>query len=263
MIINSKQEKCQQPEKECTVSLKAIAASFIGFIIVIMAGLFTPPAAARESFDLGQVPQEVKTTIIQQIGNGKIVEIERDTRKGQVVFEVEFVLHDQEIEIAVALDGTLLSRDIEKQRDDDELTMGQLPAAARAAFLQLVNGGTIAEIEQTTEHGQAVYEAAWTYGKTEYDAEVLADGSVLEVSEIVPLSEAPISVQQTIAQKLGQNAKVRLEKKIVYLYEVETMIDERKVEFVALPSGMIIDDYSDSDDQGIDEDDDGDDNDED
>ncbi len=68
---------------------------------------------------LDQVPAAVKATILREAGKNKIEEIEKETRGGKRIYEAEWVVGDEEIEIKVASDGTLLSKETAEADDDD------------------------------------------------------------------------------------------------------------------------------------------------
>lgn len=73
----------------------------------------------EEKVTIGQVPAAVKATILREAKGAKIEEIEKETKKGKTVYEAEFVVDGKEIEIKVAPDGKLLSREVEEDDDDD------------------------------------------------------------------------------------------------------------------------------------------------
>jgi uncharacterized membrane protein YkoI len=68
------------------------------------------PAFAGENITLEQLPPAVKATVQREVKTGQILEIERDQKKGQPIFEVEFLDAGVKWEIHVAPDGKLLSR---------------------------------------------------------------------------------------------------------------------------------------------------------
>lgn len=70
----------------------------------------TAPAYAGEDLTLEQLPAAVKATVQREVKTGQILEIERDQKKGQPLFEIEFLDGGVKWEIHVAPDGTLLSR---------------------------------------------------------------------------------------------------------------------------------------------------------
>jgi hypothetical protein len=75
--------------------------------------LLTLPVTALANDDdvsLDAVPPPVKATIQREVKGGQILDLDRDTKQGKVVYEVEFVDAGKNWEIHVAEDGKLLSR---------------------------------------------------------------------------------------------------------------------------------------------------------
>jgi hypothetical protein len=68
------------------------------------------PAYAGEDITLEQLPAAVKATVEREVKTGQILEIERDQKKGQPIFEIEFLDAGVKWEIHVAPDGKLLNR---------------------------------------------------------------------------------------------------------------------------------------------------------
>lgn len=71
----------------------------------------------EEEISLDQVPEAVKATILKEAAGAAIEEVIKEVEDGQTVYEAEFEVDGQEVEIEVASDGTLLEREIE---DDDD-----------------------------------------------------------------------------------------------------------------------------------------------
>jgi hypothetical protein len=64
-----------------------------------------------EPVAIDQVPPSVKQTIQRESAGGTVQEIERETKQGQVTYEVEIHRGGREIEVDVAEDGAVLKRD--------------------------------------------------------------------------------------------------------------------------------------------------------
>lgn len=67
-------------------------------------------AAASNDVPFDALPAAVKATIQKEVKGGSILDIERDTKGGKPIFEVEFVDAGVEWELHVAPDGALLLR---------------------------------------------------------------------------------------------------------------------------------------------------------
>ena len=206
---------------------------------------------------LDQVPAAVKATILKESAGGKITEIERETTNGKTIYEAEFILDGDEIEITIAPDGTLLGREVEHEGDDeDDLTIGEVPEPARGALVKLAGGAKIIKAEREKEHGVLVYEAEWVVNGTQHEAAVTADGTLIETEEIVPVEKLPAAVRAAIAKHFPANAKVTVEKKMIVVYEVEAKVDGREKELLVFPTGRVHeepDDHHDDDDEDDDE----------
>jgi hypothetical protein len=72
--------------------------------------LLGPAAARAEDVSIDQVPPAVRATIEREALGGRIDDIERETKDGRVVYEVEFEQGGRDYEIHVAGDGSLLTR---------------------------------------------------------------------------------------------------------------------------------------------------------
>lgn len=80
---------------------------------VLAAGMLAawPASATADEVSIDQVPPAVRATIEREVGKGRLEEIERETRNGRTVYEVEFERDGKDREIHVAEDGTVLKRD--------------------------------------------------------------------------------------------------------------------------------------------------------
>ena len=81
--------------------------------LALALGVVSAPALALAGEDVpfDSLPAPVKATVQREVKNGQILEIERDTKKGQPIFEVEFAdANGAKWELDIAPDGTLLVR---------------------------------------------------------------------------------------------------------------------------------------------------------
>lgn len=70
-------------------------------------------ATAGPDVPFESLPPAVQATVTREVKSGRVTEVERDTRRGVPIFEIEFVDGTEKWELDVAIDGTLL----EKHRD--------------------------------------------------------------------------------------------------------------------------------------------------
>ena len=230
----------------------------IGLSAVGMMSLGAGAARADEQeVTLDQVPAAVKATILKESAGGKITEIERETTDGKTVYEAEFILNGEEIEIEIAPDGTLLGREVEQESDDeDDLTLDQVPQPAREALMKLAGKAKIIKAERDMEHGVPVYEAEWVAGGSKREAVVTADGALLEIEETIPAEQLPAAVRAVVAKHFPGHEQVTVEKKMIIVYEIEAKVDGYEKELLVFPTGRVHeepDDHHDDDDEDDDE----------
>ena len=222
---------------------------FLLSIIALL--LFTMPGAyansgQEETVALDDVPKAVKATIIKEADGADVLEVEREIRKGQTVYEAEFVRNGKEIEIEVSLDGTLLKTEIDDEDDDSaketEITFEDIPKRAQAALKHLANGAVILEAEQEKDDGVLTYEAQWKVNGTTHEATVLADGTLVELEELISVNDVPESVLTKISKHFGKYSKIVVEKKMVVTYEIEAEVNGKHKELIVLATGIVLDD---------------------
>jgi len=124
-------------------------------------------------------------------------------------------------------------------RGDEELTIDQVPEAARAALLELAGGAKITEVERENEHGAVVYEAEWVANGRQHEAAVTADGTLVEMAEVIGLEDLPSAVRAVVAKHFPGKTKLEIEKKTIVAYEVEARIDGKERELLVLPTGEV------------------------
>ncbi len=222
----------------------------------------------EEEVSLDDVPAAVKATILKDAKGAAIKEIEKETSSGKTFYEAEWMAGGKEIEIKVAIDGTLLGREVEEKdgADDAEevIAIDQVPAKAREALLKHANGARFTKIERERVRDIVFYEAEWMVDGREHEAKVTADGALVELEEVVDARDVPAAVREAAAKAFPKSAKLEFEKKMIVIYEVEAKVDGKEREVLISMSGHVHGDRDDDDDDGDhDEDGDGDDEDDD
>lgn len=138
-----------------------------------------------------------------------------------------------------------------------DLTFDNLPLRAKEALAKLAGDNKITEVESEKEHGVQVFEAAWNVDGREVEAEVTADGVLLEMEEIVPASEVPGAVRAAAEQALAGAPKITYEKHTVVFYEVKGKVADKTKEVKISPTGQVAgQEDEEGDDEGEDDDDD-------
>lgn len=79
-------------------------------LAIVLVGVSAADAKA-DDVSLSDVPEEARRTIEQNVGDGHIEHIERDRRRGETVYEVDFEDRDgRDYELVVAKDGRVITK---------------------------------------------------------------------------------------------------------------------------------------------------------
>jgi hypothetical protein len=111
----------------------------------------------------------------------------------------------------------------------DDLAMDQIPEAARKALLELARGAKIEDLERERSDGVEMYEAEWEQDGLEFEATVLADGTLIELEEELASDQVPPAVRAAAEQQFGRDADLSFEKKTHVVYKVDGLADGRGV----------------------------------
>lgn len=133
------------------------------------------------------------------------------------------------------------------------LTLDQIPQAAREALQKLAGENKILAVEAEKEHGIQVYEAKWVANGTRTEAEVTADGALLEMEESIKPGAVPEAVRAAAEKALAGAEKITYERQTVVFYEAEAKIDGKEKEVKISPAGKLM---GEEEDEADDEDDD-------
>ena len=101
-------------------TLKKFTGGIISIAVALAMALPLFAGDKEEKVKLEDCPEAVQKTIKDQAGDGKIVEVEKETAKdGTVTYEAEVKKADGKvIDIEVAADGKLIA--VENEDDDDD-----------------------------------------------------------------------------------------------------------------------------------------------
>ncbi|MDB6121202.1 MAG: hypothetical protein JWQ71_195 [Pedosphaera sp.] len=148
---------------------------------------------------LNELPAAVQATIKEQAPNGTVADIDKQTRSGQVVYDVSFKDKGVNPSIKVAADGTLVKSDLGKADNANLLpadsaavptgngkgpiigtTMKDLPVAVRQTIMEKAPNAEVTDIDKKTRDGRVTYEV--TFKDTGKNPKMLLneDGSVAE-----------------------------------------------------------------------------------
>ncbi len=79
----------------------------------------------------------------------------------------------------VSLTAIAPSAYADDDRDDDDLTLEQLPKVVRDTVVREIKGGTIREIDREHDRGKIYYEVEYTLKGKRFELHVAEDGKVL------------------------------------------------------------------------------------
>jgi uncharacterized membrane protein YkoI len=224
-----------------------VLLSLIGLGVVGMLAFAAWAAQEDEQpVTLDQVPAVVKATILREVADGEIKEIEVETERGKTFYEAEFVRNGKTIEIKVAPDGTLLEKEEEERKakseeQEREVTEAEVPAPALAALKKLAGGAKLTEFAEEIEHGSTFYEGSWkTADGSNVDALVTPTGDLVEIEEQVTPEQVPAAILAAVRKLSGPDAPLFCEKKTMILYEVKFRKGDRRHEILYTPDGRTL-----------------------
>lgn len=140
-----------------------------------------------------------------------------------------------------------------------KMKLTDTPVAVQTAIKAASGSATVTVVEKETKDGLTLYEAAWTVGDVDHEVNVNEAGEVIETEMSVSGDAVPAAVKAAAMKHLPKGATAEFEKKMVVLYEIEAMVDGKKVEMLVDPSGRVMELEADDDldeDDGDDDDDD-------
>ena len=227
-----------------------LAAALVAAIAA--GGRWYPVTAAEEEVRLQDLPPAVRTAIEQQAAGGRIVEIEKETKRGEVLFEAEVMKGGREIEILVSAAGKVLGQEMDDEDDDGEddddgdddderVVFRDLPDAVQNTLNNTYAGIQFGDFSKDMEDGHTVYETSYKEDGVEREMALTADGYVLEVEEEVGYDALPPAVQLLLDTKYAGGKIDEMERVQVTFYEVELeMPDGTEVEVKVLADGRLI-----------------------
>lgn len=205
----------------------------------------------EEKVSLDQLPRAVKATILAEAKGGTIREIEREREGDRIVYEAEVVIDGRQFDVEVSADGTLLGVEPEDEDGDEqeeEISLDQMPPAARRAVMQYAGSHQIAKTTRERGDGITFFEAEWIVDGREHEAKVTADGALVEMEEVVDPNEVPVAVKTVAANRFPADAEIEYDMKMIVLYEIEAEIDGKEIEVLVAPTGRVFEGDDDDDD---------------
>jgi uncharacterized membrane protein YkoI len=187
---------------------------------------------APKTVSIHQLPPAAQKTVKDELGDSKLVQIEKDEEDGEVTYVVTRKVKDEDRDFVVAEDGTLSSV---------EVTLDETPPVVQKAIKAQLRDGTLESIEKTFEGNDINYEIEMTTKSGEDRSFTVAlDGKLTSVQ--VTLEEIPPSVRKTIEAHLGNGKLVdifRLVEGNEVSFDAEVDHDGKLRDVIVSPSGKL------------------------
>jgi len=159
-------------------------------LLILAMGLATSSyAKSDEIYDVSKLPKAVQKTVREQVGDGKIVKMRKETVDRRIAYGVECAKDGKKWQIEVAPDGKLLLRAA-------EVALTNLSAAVQKTIQQNAAKGKIESIADVTEDGQSYYEAAVSFNGQEKTFIIDTDGKLIDTQ--IPDNQARPPVEPTL-----------------------------------------------------------------
>jgi len=233
--------------------------------------------ALADKITESQLPPAVQRTLNQQKGSDAVKDIERETRNGQAVYEVEFNRTGLNPKLVIAEDGSIVrdARDRNATRNDTRVNdstrststrvatmrVEDVPPAVRKTIEQHAAGRKVADIDRETWNSRPVFEVEYDQTGRNEQIYVAEDGTIVkqegkvrtpETGEAIKgpmigtrFSDTPAAVQATIKREAhgAEIADIDKEKRDGHvLYEVEFKDPGRNREIHVAEDGSIVPD---------------------
>ena len=143
-------------------------------MILLVIGLEDSIGLGKEVY-LTEMPAVVRDTIVREIGQTLIEDIDRDKDDDEIVYEVDAEGDGIAIELKVAGDGSL-----QKKKVEEDIVLSELLPIVNKTATREVRNLWIEEVRRKTNlSGHVSYEIETRGGGKEIDLEVAADGWML------------------------------------------------------------------------------------
>jgi len=146
---------------------------------------------------LSETPAAVQATVKRVVSTAEIEDVDRETKNGRVVYDVEVKQEGLNRHLQIAEDGTLLAdsntRDgrgigervrervgIGRDRDASTMTLDQVPAAVQKTIRDNCDVGTLKPIKRETRNGRVQYDVEYEKEGKNLRLTVNEDGTVLK-----------------------------------------------------------------------------------
>ncbi len=192
---------------------------------------------------LEECPATVQVTILAHLNGGTIMEIERTTDHGEVLYEVDVRVADGVIEFDVAADGAFrrFENDGQPGVEEVQIRLRDTPRAVRRAFDAIALRADVYNVERIVRDGVTMYEIDYETNGSTAGVVMSANGDVMELESVVPVTELPETVLDALLDAFPGSSIAEAESVQLFFYEVELELDGRTREVIVFANGRIRD----------------------
>jgi len=174
------------------ISDKRLSLCILFYFGLVFAA-FDLRAAQTTSPSLHQLPPAIQNAIKTELGDDKLISIEKEDDDGEITYTVTRAVKGGERFFTLASDGSILSR---------EITLEETPPAVQNTIKTQVGLGTIESIEKGFEDSEISYDVDFKKKDgTESSFSVGPDGKLTCIQ--VALAEVPSAARKTIEAHVG------------------------------------------------------------
>ena len=144
---------------------------------------------------MSEAPAPVQATVKRIVSSAEIQDVDRETKNGQVVYDVEVKQEGLNRHLKIAENGTLLSDSNDRgntsigqrvrervglDRDASAMTLEQVPAAVQKTIRDNCDVGTLKPIKQETRNGRVQYDVEFEKEGKNLRMTIADDGSIVK-----------------------------------------------------------------------------------
>jgi uncharacterized membrane protein YkoI len=147
-------------------------------VTLCVAGAFAvQPVWAQEGTEtkvkLQELPPAVQEAVKAQSKGATVRGFSKEVKDGRALYEVEMSVKGRTRDLTFDAQGAIVS-------DEQQTTLSEIPAAARAAIQKAATGGKLTLVEKVIEGSSTFYEGHITKAGKEVEIKVDANGKTVE-----------------------------------------------------------------------------------
>jgi uncharacterized membrane protein YkoI len=143
-------------------------------ILAVVGAVAAQPVWAQEETEkavtLQQLPPAVQEAVKAHSKGATVRGFSMEVKDGRTLYEAEMRVNGRTRDLTFDAKGTIVS-------DEQQTTLSEIPAAARAAIQKAATGGKLTLVEKVMEGGSTFYEGHIAKAGKEIEIKVDADGT--------------------------------------------------------------------------------------